>query len=96
MKTFLFFTFLVSLAKAGLWVCIGHLIKNQFETTISAIIRRPLTDNLIEKDNQETFNRITNWIGILIIIIGIGVAISALITLIMGFKMPTNNFNFKF
>lgn len=96
MKTFLFFTFLVSLAKAGLWVCFGLLIKNQFETTISAIIRRPLSDNLIEKNNQEALNRITNWIGILLIIIGIGVAISALITLFLGFRMPTNNFNFKF
>ena len=96
MKTFLFFTFLVSLAKSGLWISIGILIKNHLETLLSLLIRKPVPDNLIEKNNLETLNNVTKWIGIFIIVIGIGVALSAFATLIMGFRMPTNSFNFKF
>jgi flagellar biosynthesis protein FlhB len=96
MKTFLFFTFLVSLAKSGLWISIGILIKNHLETLLSLIVRKPLPDHLIEENKLETFNQVTKWIGLFIIIIGIGFALSALATLIMGFNMPTSNFNFKF
>ncbi|GEM_PF-3576342 len=96
MKSFLLFTFLVSLAKSGLWISIGILIKNHFETLLSLLIRKPVQDNLIEKNNLDAFNNITKWIGIFIIVIGIGMALSAFAPLIMGFRMPTNSFNFNF
>ena len=94
MKTFLFFTFLVSLAKSGLWISIGILVKNHFETLLSLLIRKPVPDNLIESNSLKAFNTVTKWIGIFIIVIGIGIALSALSTLTMGFRMPMNNFKF--
>lgn len=96
MKAFLLFTFLVSLAKSGLWISIGILIKNHLESVLSIVLRKPVPDNLIEKNNLETVNNITKWIGIFIIVIGIGAALSAFSTLIMGFRMPSNSFNFKY
>lgn len=96
MKAFLLFTFLVSLAKSGLWISMGILIKNHLETVLSLVLRKSVPNNLIEKNNLETVNNITNWIGIFIIVIGVGIALSAFATLVMGFRMPTNSFNFKF
>jgi hypothetical protein len=96
MKTFLVFTFLASLAKSGLWISIGILVKDHFETLLSLLIRKPVPDNLIENNHLEAFKSVTKWIGIFIILVGIGLALSAFTTLIMGFRMPTHSFNFKF
>ena len=96
MKTFLFFTFLLSLTKSGLWISIGILVKNHFDTILSLIIRKPVPDNLIENSKLNSANNIIKWIGIFIIAIGIGVAVSALLTLIVSSRMPMSSFNFKF
>nr|WP_321412123.1 hypothetical protein [uncultured Carboxylicivirga sp.] len=39
---------------------------------------------------------VIRWIGIFVMILGIGMAVIGLSTLIMGFQMPMNNFNFNF
>lgn len=96
MKSYLFFTFLVSLAKAGLWISIGVLIKNHLETLFAFLMRKPVPDNLIDKNKLDTFNNVTKWIGIFIILIGIGLAIAALNSLIIGFRMPGHKINFNF
>jgi hypothetical protein len=96
MKTILFFTFLMALVKSGLYISIGILVMNHIETLLSLITRKPVPDNLIEKNNLTTFYIVTRWIGIFIIAIGVGIGITALVTLIMGFRMQTHTFNFNF
>lgn len=53
MKSFVFFSFLVSLAKSGLWISVGILVKNHLETLLSFIIRKPVPDNLIEENHSK-------------------------------------------
>ena len=96
MRLALFVTFLVSLAKGGLWITIGTLVKNHFETFIAFIIRKPVADGLIDKNRYDALINVIKWIGIFIIIIGIGIAVLGLVTFIIGFRMPTNSFNFNF
>ncbi len=94
MKALLFFTFFAALAKSGLWIGIGFLIKNHFNTLLSLIIRKPIPEDLIDANTLKNFNIIIKWIGIFIIIIGIAMALPAFATLKMGLSMPTLNINF--
>ena len=96
MKTFLFFTFLASLAKSGLWITLGVLIKNHLESALSLVTRKPMPNDIIEQNTFDRLNNVTKWIGIFIILIGIALALSAIATFFMGLRMPTNSFNFKF
>lgn len=96
MKAFLFLTFLVSLAKSGLIISIGILIKDHMDTVLSLIIRKPIPEDLIDSNKLEIVNKVNKWMGIFIIIIGAGVAIVALSTIIFGIGVSTHNFNFKF
>jgi hypothetical protein len=83
------------LAKSGLWISIGILVKTHFESFLSLIIGKPVPKNLIDKNNIEMVNNVTKWIGIFIIAIGVGVALSAFGALMMKCLMPSNNLNFK-
>jgi len=83
MKIFAFFSFILSLAKAGLWIGVGLLVKNHFETVLNLIIRKPVPESLIEKEKLEMVNTIIKWVGIFIIVIGIGMALSAFTTLFL-------------
>ncbi|MCU4164433.1 hypothetical protein [Carboxylicivirga caseinilyticus] len=96
MKFILFITFLTSLAKAGLLIGLGILLKNHFETVLSTLIRKPIPEDLIERYSYEKMKEVIRWIGIFVMILGIGMAVIGLSTLIMGFQMPMNNFNFNF
>ena len=96
MKIIFFFSFLLSLAKAGLWISIGTLISKHFDTVLSLIIRKPIPDNLIKPERLDIANQVIKWIGIFIILIGVGLAVSGLATLIASFSMPSRDFNFKF
>jgi hypothetical protein len=96
MRSILFFTFLVSLAKAGLWICIGTLIKSHIETLMAFIVRKPIPEDLIDQHRYREFMNILKWIGILLIIIGIIVAVIGFVTFGVSFRMPTNSFNFNF
>ncbi|MFB6343259.1 hypothetical protein ACE01N_00310 [Saccharicrinis sp. FJH2] len=84
MRMFFFIPFLLSLAKAGLWISIGLLIKDHFETILSLIIRKPVPEGLIEQYHYEKVRNIIKWIGIFIIIIGAGIAVTAFSTMVMG------------
>ncbi|MCW3806877.1 hypothetical protein [Plebeiibacterium marinum] len=77
-------------------ILLGILIKDYIETFISMIIRKPIPDNLIDEQRYNSIHRVIKWIGIMIILCGVGMALLSLSTLIMGFNMPMNNFNFKF
>ncbi len=96
MKSLLFFTFLTGLAKSIMIIFLGILIKDHFETLISMIIRKPMPDNLIDEQRYNSIHVVIKWIGIMIIILGVGQAFMSLMTLFMGFNMPMNNFNFQF
>lgn len=96
MKAVLFFTFLVSLAKAGLWISIGILIKSHFDTVLSLIIRKPIPEGLIQDDTLAMTKKVIEWIGIILMVIGVCIAITALGSMISSFRIPMNNFNFKF
>ena len=96
MKTLLFFAFLGSLAKSGLWITVGILIKNHLESTLTLVTRKPMPNDIIEKNNFEKLTNVTKWIGIFIIIVGIGLALSAIATFIMQYTMSTNRVNFSF
>lgn len=96
MKTLLFFGFLTALAKAGLLITIGVLIKNHLKSFLLLITQKPALYDIVENDNAKRINNLIKWIGIFIIIIGIILALSAFTTLIMGLRVPSNNFNFKF
>ena len=96
MKFILFITFLTSLAKAGLLIGLGVLLKNHFEALLATLIRKPIPEDLIEKYSYDKMREVIKWIGIFVIILGVGMAIIGLSTLVMGFQMPMNNFNFNF
>jgi archaellum biogenesis protein FlaJ (TadC family) len=96
MKTFLLFAFLTSLAKSGLWITVGVLIKNHLESLLSLVTRKSMPNDIIEKNDFDKLNNVTKWIGLFIIFVGIGLALSAIVTFIMGLNMPTNRFNLKF
>jgi hypothetical protein len=96
MKIIFFFTFLLSLAKAGLWIGIGTLISKHFDTALSLIVRKPVPEDLIKPERLEVANQVIRWIGIFIIIIGIGLAVSGFVTFIVSFRMPSGNFKFNF
>ena len=96
MKAFLFLTFLISLAKSGLLIGIGILVKDHMDTVFSLIIRKPIPEGLISSDKLESLNKINKWMGIFIIIIGAGVALAALATITFGIGVSSHNFNFKF
>ncbi|MFB6319989.1 hypothetical protein [Saccharicrinis sp. FJH54] len=84
MRTFFFIPFLLSLAKAGLRISIGLLIKDHFETILSFIIRKPIPEGLIDQYQYEKARNIIKWIGIFIIIIGAAIAVTAFSTMVMG------------
>lgn len=96
MKTLLFFSLLLSLAKSGLWITVGILIKNHLESTLTLLTRKPMPDGIIEKNNFEKLTKVTKWIGIFIIIVGIGLALSAIATFIMQYTMSMNRPNLPF
>ncbi len=96
MKSLLFFTFLSGLAKSIMIIFLGILIKDHIETLISMIIRKPIPDGLIDEQKYNSIHSVIKWIGIMIIILGVGQALMSLMTLFMGFNMPMNNFNFQF
>ena len=84
MRTFIFIPLLISLAKAGLWISIGLLIKDHFDTILSLIIRKPVPEDLIDQYHDEKVRNIIKWIGIFIIIIGAGIAVTSFSTMVMG------------
>lgn len=99
MRTILFFTFLVSLAKAGLLMTVGILVKNHFDTLLSIIVRKPIPEILIDSNKLEKTNHLIKWIGIFIIITAICMAVAAIFTFAIGARWPrmdTGNFNFNF
>jgi len=95
MKFILFFTFIITICKGGIWIGFGVLIRNHFDTILSMIIRKPLPDGLIPSMNNEKIQKVIKLIGLLIIAIGISTIILGLSTMIAGHNM-SNNFNFKF
>lgn len=96
MKSFFFITTVIALAKAGLWICFGLLVKNHLDSFWTFITRKSLPDGIIETDKLQKFYKITNWVGSLLIIIGAISAITALSMLVFSGKFPGQNFNFKF
>ena len=96
MKIIFFFTFLVTLAKGCLWISIGTLINKHFETVLSMITRKPLPENLIHPEKLDLARQSIKWVGLFIVLIGVGLLISGLVTLIASFSVPSSNLNFNF
>ncbi|MCU4157830.1 hypothetical protein J1N10_17785 [Carboxylicivirga sp. A043] len=96
MKFFILNAFIISIAKSGLLICLGLIIMNHFESTLSLISRKPLSDNLIQPQNLEALNKVLKWVGICIIVLGISMAINGLATIFVGMNMPSKSFNFNF
>ncbi len=96
MKFILLNALIVTIAKSGLLICLGFIIMNHFESTLSLISRKPLPDNLIQPQNLEALNKVLKWVGICIIVLGISMAINGLAIIFWGVNMPSNSFNFNF
>ena len=97
MKGVMFFTYLSVLAHAALWIGLGVLIRNHFETAISMIVRKPIPENLIGEEKFNAAHNVIRFIGGIMVIIGISKAIAVLASFIASLShLPTNNFNFKF
>jgi hypothetical protein len=86
MKTTLFFTFLFSITKASLLVCIGILIKNHFNKIMSFIGNKSIENKTDSED--EKFTKLIYWIGIIIILIGLFYGIQSLMTWIISLQIP--------
>jgi len=95
MKLFLFITFLITIAKGGIWIGIGIIIRKHFDALLTLILRKPLPEGIISKEQHESMNKIIEWIGLCIITIGVLTIFFGLITLISGSSMTHGNFNFK-
>ena len=87
-----FFTFVFSLAKAGLWISIGILVSKHMDTLLSLIIRRPLPEGLIKPEKLNSAKKVIKWIGIFTIIFGFGVALSGLATFVVRILSTLLNF----
>ncbi len=95
MKFIFFLTFIVSALKGGLWILLGIIIKNHFDTAISLILRKPLPENLISPNNKKAIDLYIYKIGQILIIIGWIIILTAFSSWIVSFSMPGNNFNFN-
>ena len=93
MKSAVFFTFLLSLAKAGLWISIGILFRKHIITILSLIIRRPIPDGLINAEELENTIKVVKWIGLFLILIGAGIALIGIITLTLSNTVPNVRFH---
>lgn len=71
MQSIQFFSFLIAIANAAIWIVGGLLIRNKFDIILNMISRKPIPQGLISSDNQESVNKSVRFIGTLIIIIGI-------------------------
>ena len=82
----------MTLAKSGLWISAGFLVKNYLTSLISPLVFK--TGDAASKEYK--LNTLAKWIGVLLIIMGVLVALTAIMTLVMGARMPMSKFNFKF
>jgi hypothetical protein len=77
----------LSLAKSCLLISIGLLVGFHLETVLSLIIRKPIPENLISAERLNSVSEVIKWIGIFIIITGVVIAISSLVTLVVSLGM---------
>jgi hypothetical protein len=91
----MFLTFLLSICYGGIWISIGVLLRNHFETILSMIIRKPIPDNLIDPINFLKTKNVIKVIGVFLVIIGILTMIAGLTTFIVSCITPYSSFNFK-
>jgi hypothetical protein len=96
MGTILFFTFLTALAKSGLLISLGVLIRSHLDTVLSLIIRKPIPEDLISAERLSAASQVIRWIGFFIIALGIGLSIVSFSTMVVGMGMPSNVVNFRF
>lgn len=96
MRFILFISFLVALAKSGILILIGVLIKNHLDALLFLLTRKSMPSEVTEQSKAEALNKVTRWLGLFIILLGIGMALSATTVFFMGSSMPAGNFNFKF
>ena len=82
----------MGLVKSGVWISVGLLVKNYLPFIFPP--RQIESDD--SQFNQERLKTLANWIGILLMIIGGFMVLTAIMTLVMGGRMPMNTFNFKF
>ena len=96
MKFLLFVTLLVSIAKSGIWICVGILLRKHFDTIYTLLFRKPIPEDLIEKENYETMYKVIQGLGAILVLIGVFSVILAISTFIYGNSVANGNFNFKF
>ena len=96
MKFMLFITFVMALAKGGIWIALGVILRNHFETAVSLLFRKPKPDGLVDDRRQVEFMGVVRLLGLALIILGVLVAFLGLLTWINGMRMPSHNFNFNF
>ena len=96
MRAFVIFTFLASLAKSGIWITLGVLLKNHFEILTSFVTRKAIDASIIHEERFQPFKKVVEWIGIFIIILGICSALLAFTSLIVGLRVPSHKVNFQF
>ncbi len=89
MKLFFILSFILTFAKAGLWIGIGTLISKHFDTLVFFLVRKPIPEGLIESKRLESAKTVIKWIGIFIILVGVGVAITGIASLMASFYTPT-------
>lgn len=75
---------------------VGILIKNHLDAFLSLLTRKSMPSDVIEQSKVEPLNKVIRWVGLFIILFGIGMALMATAVFFMGSSMPTGNFNFKF
>jgi len=96
MKFMMFLSFVVAACKGGIWIALGFIIRNHLEAFLSLILRKPIPENLISKEENDRTQKIYDLIGLLFVGIGVCVILIGLITWFMSFRIPSANFNFNF
>lgn len=96
MKFMMLLTFAVAACKGGIWIALGLLIRNHLEAFLALILRKPIPENLISQEEKDRTRKIYDFIGLLLVGIGVCVILIGLLTWIMSFRIPSGNFNFNF
>ncbi|GAA4303504.1 hypothetical protein [Aestuariibaculum suncheonense] len=96
MKSVLFFSFLASLAKSAIVICLGLLVKDHFKAFLTLINRKSIPESEVETINSKKFNEILRWIGFFIMALGICMALVAFASFIAGIEMSSNRLKLNF
>ncbi|MDO3695070.1 hypothetical protein QVZ41_09465 [Wenyingzhuangia sp. chi5] len=77
-------SFILSLAKAGIWISFGILIYKHHDFLLLLITNKLIPDHETPLKKKEDIHKIIKWIGICIIVTGIVTALASSLPIIMS------------